>query len=205
MNNEYVHICIVLDASGSMRRIESDIKGTFNSFMADQKREEGKTVFDVFKFSNEVKRIVEHANVADYNGELMQSYSCLGWTALHDAVCTAIDTLGRELAAMPEEERPGKVLFAIVTDGRENCSTQFTLADVKTRIDRQTNEYNWEFVYLAANQDEFEARDISRSMGVSQSLTAARMEDLSSMTCQSLRMSLTEARMRAMQKKKNRK
>ena len=192
MNNEYVHICIVLDASGSMRRIESDIKGTFNSFMADQKREEGKTVFDVFKFSNEVKRIVEHANVVDYNGELMQSYSCLGWTALHDAVCTAIDTLGRNFAAMPEEERPESVIFAIITDGCENSSREFSLKDVKERIDRQTKEYSWEFVYLAANQDEFEAERISRSMGVqfSQStMSQAELADMSSRTlCSTLEM-----------------
>ena len=203
MNNEYVHICIVLDASGSMECIEDDIKGTLNSFMADQKREEGKTVFDVFQFSDTVTRIVEHANVADYNGDLMKSYTCSGCTALHDATCTAIDTIGKEFAAMPEEERPGKVLFAIVTDGQENSSTEFTLNDVKTRIDRQTNEYKWEFVYLAANQDDFEARNISRSMGVQQSMTAACMDDLSDMTCKTLSMSILAARMQAKKNKKN--
>ena len=36
----YVHLCIVLDASGSMEAIEDDIKGSFKTFMAEQKREE---------------------------------------------------------------------------------------------------------------------------------------------------------------------
>ena len=61
--NDYIHLCIVLDASGSMGAIEDDIKGTFNTFMAEQKKEAGKTVFDVFQFANSAKRIVEHADM----------------------------------------------------------------------------------------------------------------------------------------------
>ena len=38
MNNDYAHLCIVLDASGSMECIAADIKGTMNSFMAGQKK-----------------------------------------------------------------------------------------------------------------------------------------------------------------------
>ena len=38
MKKDYVHLCIVLDASGSMARIEDDIKGSINSFMAEQKK-----------------------------------------------------------------------------------------------------------------------------------------------------------------------
>ena len=166
MKQDYVHLCIVLDASGSMGVIEDDIKGSFKTFMAEQKREEGKTVFDVFQFSDGTRRIVKHADMADYKEDLMDSYRCDGCTALYDAICKAIDTLGIEFAAMPEEERPAKVIFTIVTDGHENASRRFSLEDVRKRIDRQTNEYSWEFVYLAANQDEFEAQRISRSMGV---------------------------------------
>ena len=177
---DYVHLCIVLDASGSMEAIESDIKGTFKTFMDEQFREEGKTVIDVFQFSDEVARIVDRANAAEFKNDLMDSYRCSGCTALHDAVCTAIDTIGKEFSALPEEERPGKVLFVIITDGHENNSRQFTLKDVKERIDRQTNEYNWEFIYLAANQDEFEAESISGSMGVRFSSVAPGMADFAS-------------------------
>ena len=182
MKKDYLHLCIVLDASGSMARIEDDIKGSINSFMAEQKKEQGTTVFDVFQFSDTVKRIVEHADMADYKDDLMDSYSCSGMTALYDAVCTAIDTLGKEFAAMPEDERPEHVLFAIVTDGCENASDEFSLSNVKERIDRQTKEYSWEFIYLAANQDEFEAGRISRSMGVAFSQSTMDAADLSCMT-----------------------
>ena len=193
---DYVHLCIVLDASGSMECIEDDIKGSFNTFMAEQKNEEGKTVFDVFQFADRVKRIVEHADMAEYKGDLMSSYRCNGMTALHDAVCTAIDTIGSEFAAMAEEERPEHVIFTIVTDGHENASREFSLEDVKERIDRQTQEYAWEFVYLAANQDEFEAQRISHSMGVCHSEVSDCMGTLANRTCATLKDSVRRARPR---------
>ena len=152
---DYTHICIVLDASGSMECIEDDIKGSFNTFLDGQRQEKGKTVFDLFQFSDEVKRLVKSADLALFKADLMAEYTCSGCTALNDAVCTAIDTMGKEFAAMPEEERPENVLCVIITDGMENASKEFTTADVKKRIEHQQNVYQWKFIFLAANQDAF--------------------------------------------------
>ena len=95
----------------------------------------------------------------------MRRYRCSGCTALNDAVCQAIDEIGAEFAALPESERPGQVLFAILTDGEENASRRFTQADVKERVERQTNVYSWNFVFLAANIDAFAT---GASLGLSQ-------------------------------------
>ena len=152
---DYTHICIVLDASGSMASIEDDTKGSFNSFLKSQKEAGGKTVFDLYQFSDQVKRIVEHVDLATFKDDLMAKYNCSGCTALNDAVCMAIDTLGKELAAMKEEERPENVVFVIITDGMENASKEFSSEDVKKRIKEQTDTYKWNFQYLAANQDAF--------------------------------------------------
>ena len=152
---DYTHICIVLDASGSMAAIESDTKGSFNSFIKEQKEAEGKTVLDLYQFSDNVKRIVEHVDLATLQEDLMAKYKCSGCTALNDAVCTAIDTLGKEFAQMKEEERPEHVMFVIITDGMENASKKFSSADVRNRIKEQTDVYKWDFQYLAANQDAF--------------------------------------------------
>ena len=157
MKKDYTHICIVLDASGSMSSIESDIKGSFNTFLDKQREEPGKTVFDLFQFSSEVERLVKSADLALFKDDLMAKYTCSGCTALNDAVCTAIDTMGREFAEMPETERPENVLCVIITDGQENASKKFTTADVKKRIEHQQDVYKWEFLFLAANQDAFES------------------------------------------------
>lgn len=156
MKKDYTHICIVLDASGSMSDIESDIKGSFNTFLDKQREEPGKTVFDLFQFSDEVERLVKSADLALFKDDLMAKYTCSGCTALNDAVCTAIDTMGREFSEMPESERPENVLCVIITDGEENASKEFSTDDVKKRIQHQQDVYKWEFLFLAANQDAFE-------------------------------------------------
>ncbi len=155
MKKDYTHICVVLDASGSMSIIEEDVKGSFNTFLQKQREATGKTVFDLFQFCDEVARIVQSADLSLFHDDLMAKYTCSGCTALNDAVCTAIDTLGKEFAAMPEEERPENVMCVIITDGMENASREFTAKDVKQRIEHQQNVYQWEFVFLAANQDAF--------------------------------------------------
>ena len=157
MKKDYTHVCIVLDASGSMECIENDIKGSFNTFLNKQREEQGKTVFDLFQFSDEVERLVKSADLALFKDDLMAKYTCSGCTALNDAVCVAIDTMGKEFAAMPESERPENVLCVIITDGQENASREFSTADVKKRIEHQQKVYQWEFLFLAANQDAFES------------------------------------------------
>ena len=176
---DYTHICIVLDASGSMAEIESDTKGSFNSFLKEQKEVEGRTVFDLYQFSDKPKRIVEHVDLATFNDDLMSKYRCSGCTALNDAVCTAIDTLGQEFAQMKEEDRPEHVMFVIITDGMENASRKFSSEDVKKRIQEQTEVYKWDFQYLAANQDAFatgEALGVSHDNCVSWHVSKAGIE-----------------------------
>ena len=164
MKQDYTHILIVLDASGSMSCIQNDIKGSFNAFLDKQREEPGKTVFDLYQFNDEAVRLVKSADLAQFHDDLMSKYECTGCTALNDAVCIAMDTIGQEFANMPEEERPANVLCVIITDGEENASRKFTAKDVKDRIEHQKTKYNWEFVYLAADPDAFDAGE---ALGIS--------------------------------------
>ena len=157
MNAEYLHIAVVLDASGSMGSLESDTKGSFNSFVADQRKTEGKTVFELWQFNTDIDQVVQPTDLASVPDDLMNRYRCGGGTAMNDAICTAIDDLGERFAAMPESDRPGDVMVVIITDGEENSSRKFTAGDVKTRIEHQRDVYNWKFIFLAANQDAFVA------------------------------------------------
>ena len=163
MKKDYTHILIVLDASGSMSTIQDDIKGSFNEFLKKQREAEGRTVFDLYQFNDDVNRLVRRADLAKFHDDLMAKYDCSGCTALNDAVCTAIDTVGHEFSEMPESERPEHVMCVIITDGMENASREFTSKDVKNRIKHQKDVYKWDFQFLAANQDAFAAGE---SMGL---------------------------------------
>jgi len=77
-----------------------------------------------------------------------------GWTALLDAIGRTINATGARLGAMPEDQRPEKVIFVIVTDGKENVSQEFREPEkVFQMIGHQRDVYQWDFVFIGANQD----------------------------------------------------
>lgn len=76
-------------------------------------------------------------------------------TAMLDAVGWAIEDAVERLKKMSEAERPGFVFFVIVTDGKENASTEFTLEQIQSMITRQQSEHGWQFSFPAADQDAF--------------------------------------------------
>ena len=78
-----------------------------------------------------------------------------GMTALLDAVGRAINETGERLAKMAEPDRPGLVIFVVMTDGQENSSKEFSKPQIKKMIERQQSEYDWHFTFLGANQDAF--------------------------------------------------
>ena len=198
MKHDYTHLIIVLDASGSMSSIQDDIKGSFNEFLKKQREEPGKTVFDLFQFNDEVKRPVKSADLAQFHDDLMAKYDCSGCTALNDAVCIAIDTVGHEFADMPETERPEHVLCVIITDGMENASREYTAKDVKDRIEHQKTAYKWDFQFLAANQDAFTTGE---SMGLDSDSCMDFVADTAGVSMLCSRMSLCMDRIRKPKKK----
>ena len=149
----YMHVALVLDASGSMGSLRSTTIESLKKFFDGLKSEEDKTLLDVWQFDDEVKHLTDSADLNAGAPQTLENYTIGGCTALYDAICIGIDELGRKFAAMPEVERPDGVIFAILTDGFENASHTFTRRDVKNRIEHQSAKYSWEFRFLAANQD----------------------------------------------------
>ena len=199
MKHDYTHLIIILDASGSMSSIQDDIKGSFNEFLKKQREEPGKTVFDLFQFNDEVRRPVKSADLAKFHDDLMAKYNCSGCTALNDAVCIAIDTVGHTFADMEEAERPEHVLCVIITDGMENASREYTSKDVKDRIEHQKTAYKWDFQFLAANQDAFATGE---SIGLDKSSCMNFVADAAGVNMLCSRMNLCMDKIRNSKKKR---
>jgi uncharacterized protein YegL len=145
-------ICIV-DRSGSMNSIKEDAIGGFNGFLAGQKKVEGEANLTLVLFDHEyllVHNAIPLATVPDLTNN---TFEPRGMTAMHDAIGRTIDDVGARLAKTPEHLRPEKVLVAILTDGQENASKDYTKAKIAGMIEHQTTKYNWEFFFLAANMD----------------------------------------------------
>ena len=153
MNKNLCEIVCIIDKSGSMGSIRTDAIGGFNSFLAEQRKLPGDAVVTLVLFDDKTTKAYEGRKIQDTEPLGETSYIPGGGTALLDAVGTTIDSVGKRLADTAESSRPGKVIVAILTDGEENSSLKYTYAQITERIDRQTNVYKWEFLFLAANQD----------------------------------------------------
>jgi hypothetical protein len=72
---------------------------------------------------------------------------------------------------MDEQDRPHKVIGVIITDGQENCSSEFSQADVRKLIEEREadKDREWTFIYLGANQDSFQE---AGRMGIGASTTS---------------------------------
>lgn len=164
MDLHKTEIAILMDASGSMQDIRDDAVGGLNAFIADQKKEPGRANLTVTFFdSNRFDRWVDGIDLRRCP-VLGKEYQPGASTPLLDATGRTIEELGERLRAMPEAERPGRVMVIVITDGYENASTVFTKQRIKEMIRHQEEVYKWRFVYLGANVDAF---DEGHAMGYS--------------------------------------
>jgi len=147
-------ICII-DSSGSMDLIKNDAIGGFNSFLEEQKKLPGEATLTLIQFNTDYNVIHENKPLSDVNPISDKDYIPMGSTALLDAVGKTVDSTGRRLANTPEENRPEKVIVAILTDGQENASRSYDLSKISDMISHQKEKYSWEFIFLGANQDAF--------------------------------------------------
>jgi Mg-chelatase subunit ChlD len=150
-------ITIVLDRSGSMGSIADDTRGGCNAFLDEQGKVSGRATVTLVRFDHEYE-VVYSAKPAGEAPRLDSSnYIPRGTTALLDAIGRAVVETGDRLSKTPEHERPGKVVFVILTDGQENASKEYTKDKVFEMIRHQTDVYSWAFVFLGANQDAIRA------------------------------------------------
>lgn len=157
-------VVMIIDRSGSMFPIWADTVGGFKKFIQDQKTIPGKINLTLVSFDNIIDMIYDGIDINDCDGDILDNYGPRGNTALLDAMGFTINKVGYRFADMKEEERPGKVIICVITDGKENSSIEFrTPSKIKEMVEHQTNKYCWEFTYLGANQDSFL---IGNSLGV---------------------------------------
>lgn len=149
----FTSINVIVDASGSMAHLSHDTIGNFNTFLKEQKEFPGEAVFTLCTFNTDYRLPHDFVKIASVPNLDSKSYVPRGGTALLDAMGTTIDSLGRKLAALPEEERPSKVIFLIITDGHENSSRRYSAEQIKSMVEHQKDVYSWEFVFMGANID----------------------------------------------------
>lgn len=154
MKQGLTELVFILDRSGSMCNLASDTIGGFNSMIEQQKNNEGNVYVTTVLFNSVSYILHDHIDINSI--PKMTEYSTYGMTALNDSVGMTIDKIGKRLYETPENERPEKVIFVIVTDGIENASKEYSRKVVKEMIEHQQKKYNWTFMFIGANMDAVE-------------------------------------------------
>lgn len=153
MNANLTEILFILDRSGSMAHLTEAAISGFNNFLRDQAAEPGYARLTLVLFDDRYETPVSSLPLPEITPLDTTIYTARGSTALLDAMGRGIDELGQRLAALPDDDRPGTVIVAVLTDGEENASRHFTWNDVNQRIRHQSEKYQWHFLFLGANQD----------------------------------------------------
>lgn len=147
-------ILTIIDRSGSMYSIKNDAIGGFNTFLKAQQEIDEEAKMKVVLFDHEYK-ILNDDFVEDVTPLNENTYQPRGSTALYDAIGKTITDELDYLASIKKKKRYEKYIVVILTDGDENSSNEYSKEAINKIITEQEQDFGWEFVFLAANQDAF--------------------------------------------------
>lgn len=148
-------IIVIIDESGSMKNQRDIAIETVNEFINGQRNQEGSAKLSLYLFQDYTTSLCEGAPISDAPTLSRETYVPRGQTALFDAIGMAI----QENSARTENTC---VIVAIMTDGKENRSSRFTLDEIKTLI-QEKEALGWDFIYLSADLDAFSS---AQAMGI---------------------------------------
>lgn len=160
-------IAIILDKSGSMSSRREDTISGFNKFINEQKAVDKPADITIIQFDDVMEEM--YSGNIKYCPELnTNNYVPRASTKLYETVCKTIDKVGEKLAAIPESNRPNKVLITIISDGEENSSArEFSLKLMNDKIVHQEAKYNWEITFIGFTADARRQSDATSIKGFS--------------------------------------
>ncbi|MBQ5567374.1 MAG: VWA domain-containing protein [Oscillospiraceae bacterium] len=159
MNNNLTEIVFILDRSGSMAGLEDDTIGGFNAMLEKQKKEPGEALLSAVLFDHCSEVVYDRVDLQKIEPMTDKQYFVRGSTALLDAIGGAVHHIENVHKYAREEDRPGKTIFIITTDGMENASREYSYRQVSSMVKHAQEAYGWEFLFLGANMDAIRAAE----------------------------------------------
>jgi hypothetical protein len=144
-----VHVGIVLDRSGSMEDCRTDAIGAVNSYLRQVKDDEDmEASISLITFDTQSIDVIRDKAPAASCAELAASeYQPRAGTPLLDAVGHGVGLLDKR------KEAGERCILAVMTDGLENSSREYTKETIKALLDRKQKEEGWLVLYLGAGHD----------------------------------------------------
>jgi uncharacterized protein YegL len=132
----------VLDRSGSMSSLVNEAVAGFNTLVDEQRNLKPPANFSLALFNDTVRLLYDATPIVEVPCLTPKLYEPGGGTALNDAIGSMIQVIGKRA------KRQARVLIAILTDGQENCSRQFSKADIFSMITYRRRTHDWQFIFI---------------------------------------------------------
>jgi Mg-chelatase subunit ChlD len=158
-DRESTLLVLVVDRSGSMESIRQDMEGGIATLLSEQAAEKGKCFVTLAQFDNTYELVADRVPVAELNPYHLVPR---GSTALLDAIGRTISHVRAQTEALDQAARPDHIVVAVITDGLENASREWSHLQVMDSVKARIAE-GWHFTFLGANQDAIEE---GRGMGM---------------------------------------
>lgn len=158
--DKMTNIVCVLDRSGSMANIVSDVIGGYNAFIEEQSKVEGEATVTTYLFDDIVDKIYDKVDVKSAPVLTTANYSARGSTALYDA-------LGKAILDFITED---KVFVFVHTDGYENSSKEWKANTLQTLI-KEKEADGWKFLFVGSGID---ADKASAGLGIANTMSGTR-------------------------------
>jgi uncharacterized protein YegL len=160
-NDDSFNIVILLDESGSMDDIKTEIIKSLNNFIKEQKqvKSEKQCKFSLIKFNHNINRIVQNKKIEEVTLLMPEDYNPNGRTALYDAIGSTIDRY----------KNMKDLLMVIVTDGEENASTDYKSHEINSMIENKKKYDGWTYVYLS---NDLKTQKQGNNIGITKSACA---------------------------------
>lgn len=139
-------ITIILDRSGSMSQLRSFVIEHFNDFIKEYKATGEKSYFNLVQFDHEVEKTIDNIPVEKVKPLKKSDFQPRGTTSLNDAVGMTIQE------KLESFNKKTKVIIAIITDGKENSSVEYSLNEVKKLVNHARAK-GWKILFFGAKQD----------------------------------------------------
>ena len=162
---------IIVDESGSMSIIrEQALVGMNETIETIIKMQEMHNDIEqrvsLLTFDSDHRRFIFDNAPAQRTHKLgYRDYNPGGATPLYDAIGLGISKVNALTGA------EDNVLVTIITDGYENCSTEYNLSMIKNLIEK-LKQQNWTFTFIGT--DNLDVEGMAHDMGISNSLSFAQ-------------------------------
>jgi hypothetical protein len=154
-NPDYTHVTLVVDRSGSMEDVADEAQSGMNALLTSQFALPGRLTVTLVEFDSDIDTVMRMAKKrVEYVLEPR------GMTRLLDAVGGELAATQADIKALRKSERPGQIIFVVVTDGDENSSSQHTLKGVRSEVDRLRKKSGWTFQFIGAGDSAWQGSEM---------------------------------------------